>query len=121
MTGTGNQTEQLRQRKEEVHQLRNEEQEKRLAEVTEDAHLPINTLSLHYSCERDTGGVGEGIADEDRSGVTVEVEESERRGQERNDDHRGEDVVLDVVRVSTHQNVQDVDEKQRTRNHQRLR
>lgn len=121
MTRTGNQTEQLRKRKQEVHQLRDEEEEERLAEVTEDAHLPVNTLSLHYGCERDTGGVREGVADEDRGRVAVVLEESERGCQEGNDDHCREDVVLDVVRVSAHQNVQNVDEQQRTRDHQRLR
>ena len=120
MTRTGNQSEQLRQRKEEVRQLGNEEQEKRLAEVTEDAHLPINPLPLHYGCECHTGGVSEGVADEDGGGIAVVVEESERRSQERNDDHRGEDVVLDVVCVAAHQNVKNVDEQQRTRDHQRL-
>ena len=82
--------------------------------------FPSHTLPLHYGCERHTGRVGEGVADEDCGGVAVVVEESERRGQERNDDHRGEDVVLDVVRVATHQNVQNVNEQQRTRDHQRL-
>ena len=65
MTRTGNQTKQLRKRKEEVHQLGNEEQEERLAEVTENAHLPVSTLSLHYGCECNTSRVGEGVADED--------------------------------------------------------
>ena len=97
MARTGNEPEELRERDKEVEKLREEEEQQRLGEVPEDAHLAVKSVGSGYGGEGHAGGVGEGVADEAARGEAVEVEERERGGDEGHDDHRGEHVVVHVV------------------------
>lgn len=97
MARTGNEPEELREREKEVEELREEEEQQRLGEVPEDAHLAVRGVANSHRSEGHAGGVGEGVADEAARGEAVEVEERERGGDEGHDDHRGEHVVAHVV------------------------
>ena len=97
MARTGNEPEELREREKEVEELREEEEQQRLGEVPEDAHLAVRGVGSSHRSEGHAGGVGEGVADEAARGEAVEVEERERGGDEGHDDHRGEHVVAHVV------------------------
>ena len=87
----------LRERKKEVEELGNEEEKKGLGEVPEDAYLRVNCAAGPDSSEGHAGGVGEGVSHEASCREAVEVEESQRRGDEGHDNQRGEDLVTHVV------------------------
>ena len=130
MTRTGDDAEELRERKKEVEELGNEEEKKGLGEVPEDAYLRVNCAAGPDSSEGHAGGVGEGVSHEASCREAVEVEERQRRGDEGHDDQRGEDVVTHVVCLSrpsrdltivtADDNVDHVDAEERTGDHDGL-
>ena len=87
MTRTRNQSKKLRKRDEEVHKLRNEEQQKRFAEVSEDSHLRMTQASDSHSSKCDACRICEGISYKYSRWITIEIKESKRRSNEWDDNH----------------------------------
>ena len=110
MSGTRNQFEELRQREDKIHELRDKKQKQRLAKMPKNPHCR----------KRHARRIGKRIPDKHPRGIAIEVEQSERRRDERQH-HRGrKHVILHVVRIAADEDVNDVDEQKRASDHDRL-
>lgn len=104
------QLKELRQRKYEIHQLRNKKQKQRLAKVSKNPHRSKGHSSR----------ISKRIPHKDFGRIAIEVEQSERGCDERKHHRSREHVVLHIIGVSSDDNIHDIDEQQRARDYDGL-
>lgn len=110
MSGTRNHFEKLRQRENKIHKLRNEKQKQRLAKMPKNPHCR----------KRNARRIGKRIPDEHLRRIAIEVEQSERRRDERQHHGGRKHVVLHIVRITSDNDIDDVDKQERASDHDRL-